>query len=217
VPEREAAPDPEPVPDREPVPDPEPEPWPDLPPEPDADRAPSTPDVAPPVAETLGLTPASEVARAALNRAKAAARARGIEPGRPVLRRRDQGGRSTARSEGRDPVLVGDTLSRLAAERGWSQELSVGSVIGRWREVVGDEIAEHCVAESFDDGRLVVRADSTTWAANIRLLSPQLLARLEVEVGPDVVQEVTVLGPSGPQWTKGRRRVKGRGPRDTYG
>jgi predicted nucleic acid-binding Zn ribbon protein len=63
----------------------------------------------------------------------------------------------------------------------------------------------------------VVRADSTTWAANLRLLTPQLLARLEADVGAGVVREVTVLGPSGPHWAKGPRRVRGRGPRDTYG
>lgn len=182
------------------------------------DVAPPPADPSRPVAEALGLTPASEVARAALNRAKAAARARGLEPGRPQpQRRRDPGTRSSARPDGRDPVLVGDTLSRIAAERGWSSELSVGGVIGRWREVVGDDVAEHCIPETFEDGRLVVRADSSSWAANLRLLAPQLLARLETEVGPDVVVEVMVLGPSGPQWGRGPRRVKGRGPRDTYG
>lgn len=175
-----------------------------------------------PPAEALGLTPASEVARAALNRAKAAARARGNEPGRPVARRASGLGRGETRGDvrtgdGRDPVLVGDTLSRLAAERGWSEPLSVGGVVGRWREVVGDDVAEHCTPETFEDGLLVVRADSTTWATNLRLLAPQLLARLATEVGPDVVTEVRVLGPSGPRWAKGKRSVPGRGPRDTYG
>jgi predicted nucleic acid-binding Zn ribbon protein len=173
-----------------------------------------------PVAEELGLTPASEVARAALNRARAAALARGAAPGRPV-RRAIAGerprGRAGAPSDGRDPVLLGDTLARLAVERGWRDELSVGGVVGRWREVVGEQIADHCTPEVFSDGRLVVRADSSSWASQVRLLVPQLLARLEKEVGPDVVSEVQVLGPSGPGWVRGQRRVRGRGPRDTYG
>lgn len=174
-------------------------------------------DMAGPVAEMMGLTSASDVARAALNRAKAAAKARGVYPGRPTRRRVDLTVRSGARPDGRDPVLLGDTLARLSAERGWREELSVGGVIGRWREVVGDDVADHCIPESFDNGLLVVRADSTTWAANLRLLSPQLVARLEADVGAGVVREVKVLGPSGPQWTRGPRRVRGRGPRDTYG
>jgi predicted nucleic acid-binding Zn ribbon protein len=173
------------------------------------------------VAEALGLTPASEVARAALNRARAAALARGARPGRPARRavagERSRAGRADAPGDGRDPVLLGDTLARLAAERGWREELAVGGVVGRWREVVGDQIADHCLPELFSDGRLVVRADSTSWAAQVRLLVPQLLTRLEKEVGPDVVREVQVLGPTGPGWVRGHRRVPGRGPRDTYG
>jgi predicted nucleic acid-binding Zn ribbon protein len=193
-------------------------PPPDRPPadpsEPEPDR-PDRPDQTMPVAEALGLTPPSEVARAALNRAKAAARARGSAPGRPVPRRAS--GAGTARPDGRDPVLIGDALSRIATERGWQEELSVGGVVGRWPEVVGADVSEHCTPETFEDGLLVVRADSTTWAANLRLLTPQLLARLEAEVGPGVVREVSVLGPSGPRWVRGRRSVPGRGPRDTYG
>ncbi|WP_149203408.1 DUF721 domain-containing protein [Actinotalea subterranea] len=182
------------------------------------DDAPAPPLGDRPVAEQLGLTSASEVARAALNRARVAAQARGVRPGQPGRRRTPlPETRSGPGRDGRDPALLGDTLSRLAAERGWSTELSVGGVIGRWREVVGDQVADHCVPETFEDGLLVVRTDSTAWAANLRLLVPQLLTRLEVEVGAGVVREVRVVGPSGPQWGRGRRRVPGRGPRDTYG
>lgn len=171
----------------------------------------------PPVAERLGLTPASEVVVAALNRARAGAEARGLRPGAPVRRRRSEAQLSGAKRDGRDPTLVGDALERLAMERGWRAELSVGALIGRWRSVVGDETADHCQPESFEDGRLVVRADSTAWATQLRLLEGQLLATLEREVGEDVVRQITVLGPAGRSWGRGGRRVAGRGPRDTYG
>ncbi len=189
-------------------------------PDEDGPENPALPDPTVPVAEALGLTPASEVARAGLNRAKAAARARGFQPGSPGARtRRGRGAAELSGSgkDGRDPTLLGDTLARMATERGWTQELSVAGVVGRWRELVGDQVADHCTPETFDDGLLVVRTDSTAWATNLRMLVPELLARLEREVGPDVVREVRVLGPAGPGWGKGPRRVRGRGPRDTYG
>lgn len=177
------------------------------------------PDPTVPVAQALGLTPASEVGRAGLNRAKAAARARGLQPGRPGARPRRSGPAELSGSgkDGRDPTLIGDTLARMATERGWTDELSVAGVVGRWRELVGDQVADHCTPETFDEGLLVVRTDSTAWATNLRMLVPELLARLETEVGRDVVREVRVLGPAGPGWGKGPRRVQGRGPRDTYG
>ncbi|MBC7290758.1 MAG: DUF721 domain-containing protein [Actinotalea sp.] len=167
----------------------------------------------------MGRTPPSGVVVAALNRAKAAAEDRGLRPGAPVRRRvrPTEVQLSSAARDGRDPALVGDALARLATERGWSAELSVGGVVGRWREVVGDQVADHCAPETFDDGLLVVRTDSTAWATQVRLLVPQLLQRLEAELGPDVVREVKVLGPAGVHWGRGQRRVPGRGPRDTYG
>jgi predicted nucleic acid-binding Zn ribbon protein len=108
-------------------------------------------------------------------------------------------------------------LDRIVGERGWSQSLAVAGVVGRWREVVGDHVADHCRPETFEEGALVVRADSTAWAQQVRLLVPQLQRRLADEVGEGVVESITVLGPAGPTWVKGPRSVPGRGPRDTYG
>ena len=170
-----------------------------------------------PVGQALGLTPASQVARAALHRAQAAARSRGFRQGQAGPRRApDQ--RSGAGRDGRDPALLGETVARLTAQLGWSAEISVGGVIGRWRDIVGDQVAEHCTPETFEDGQLVVRADSTSWAVAMqRYHLADLRRRLEEEVGPDVVTEIRVLGPAAPDWRRGKRTVKGRGPRDTYG
>lgn len=163
-------------------------------------------------------------AREALGRARAAAKAKGLRPG--STRRRPPGGGGGSHGDdvsrlpyqpGRDPVPVGDTLGRLMAERGWSTSVSVAGVVGRWREVVGDQVADHCQPETFEEGALVVRADSTAWAMQVRLLIPQLERRLAEEVGEGVVESITVLGPAGPRWTRGPRSVPGRGPRDTYG
>ena len=84
--------------------------------------------------------------------------------------------------------------------------------------VVGPEIAQHVTPESFEDGVLVVRADSTSWATNLRYMAPLLLERLAAEVGEGVVGDLRVLGPAAPSWRRGRRSAPGgRGPRDTYG
>ncbi len=170
--------------------------------------------------DDLPPTPPVEVVRAALNRAKAAARAKGLRPGSPARRSplAEPSPGSGARPTGRDPQLLTNTLGRLLADMGWREDIAVGGVIGRWREVVGEHIAEHCVPETFEDKVLVVRASSTAWATQVRLLTPTLLRRLSEEVGEGVVEDVKVLGPSGPSFTRGPRTVRGgRGPRDTWG
>ncbi len=171
-----------------------------------------------PVGEVVDLTPPAQVARAALNRAKAAARARGLRPGQPA--RRPSSGSPPPSGAGpgaRDPQLIGDVAGRLLADRGWTAEVSVGGVMGRWTEIVGDQIAEHCTPEAFEGNSLVVRADSTAWATQLRILAPRLLDRIGQEIGRGVVESLTVLGPTGPSFRRGRRAVRGRGERDTWG
>lgn len=185
----------------------------DVLPEPAPPRAPD----GVPIGELVDLTPPALVAREALNRAKAAARARGYRPGQEPRRRPLDPPRGSAGKDARDPQTVGDTLARLLRDRGWVQDVSVGGVIGRWREVVGDQIADHCEPETFQDGVLTVRTDSTAWATQVRLLVPRLLLRLADDVGEGVVREVRVVGPSGPGFGRGPRSVPGRGPRDTWG
>ena len=181
---------------------------------PDPAAAAGPPDPVAPAAGRSGL----DVARAALAAARAAARERGLRPGVPApSSRRSASPRSGAYPDDRDPQLLGATLDRLAADRGWETELAVGAVLGRWERIVGAEVAAHCVPETFHDGSLLVRADSTAWATQVRLLSSTLLARLAEEVGPGTVTTVRVVGPDAPSWRRGRLRVAGRGPRDTYG
>jgi len=164
---------------------------------------------------------AADAARAAVQRARAAAAARGLRPG---SRGRRGAGRQAPASPGggpdrddRDPQALGAGLERLMAERGWQVDVAVGGVMGRWPRIVGPEVAAHCSPVTFGDHVLVVRADSTAWATQVRLLVPTLLRRLAEELGEDVVQQVRVHGPAAPSWRRGRRSVRGPGPRDTYG
>ncbi len=165
---------------------------------------------------------AAEAAALALARARKAAADKGLRPGLRPLRRRRRGDQpvgtpSGSAPDGRDPLLLGDQLERLMTDRGWQVDVAVGSVIGRWPQIVGPDVAEHVQPVSFADGVLTLRAESTAWATQMRLLTSTLLGRLEQEVGAGTVTEITVTGPSAPSWAKGRRRAPGRGPRDTYG
>ena len=109
-------------------------------------------------------------------------------------------------------------MSRLVDDHGWDLDLRVHGVFGRWQELVGAEVAQHCTPESFADGKLVVRTDSTAWATQLRLLAPTVVRRLNEELGHGTVALIEVLGPHLPTWKKGPRSARdGRGPRDTYG
>ncbi|GGP40073.1 DciA family protein [Streptomyces sp. SH5] len=163
-----------------------------------------------------------DLARVALRAAKEQARARGAAAQQKKQARRGGGLRSGARSDGRDPQALGSAISRLITERGWETPAAVGGVMGRWPQIVGDDLAKHCVPLRYDDDPaarvLTVSCDSTAWATQLRLLAPQLVARLNTDLGQGTVRMIKVVGPGGPERRYGPLRAPGsKGPGDTYG
>jgi predicted nucleic acid-binding Zn ribbon protein len=125
---------------------------------------------------------------------------------------------SGAHPDDRDPKLLSEAMDRLVESQGWATEVNVHTMLARWGQLVGGVNAAHSYPESYADSVLTVRAESTVWAASLRSIAPQVVARLNEELGQGTVTQVRVLGPGGPSWKKGPRSVRdGRGPRDTYG
>jgi predicted nucleic acid-binding Zn ribbon protein len=120
-------------------------------------------------------------------------------------------------ADARDPQPLGRIASRIAVERGWNTQLAHGQVFGHWARLVGEDVAEHAEPVVLKDGELTVRASSTAWATQLRLLQGQLLAKIAAGAGHGVVKRMRIQGPTAPSWRKGYRHVPGRGPRDTYG
>lgn len=158
----------------------------------------------------------ADLAREALARAKTG-RPAATPPRRRVAGRRRPDDWSGARPDDRDPQAVGATIRDLVDGRGWERTTRVATVLACWHEIVGEAIAGHCRPEAVNDGELMLVAESTSWATQLRLLTPTLLAKIEERLGPGLVTSVRVHGPTGPGWGHGPRRVAGRGPRDTYG
>jgi len=166
----------------------------------------------------------ADLARDALAAARAGNAARRKAAGRAArtsggsasrLRRRRWSG--SGPDPARDPQALGSTMRTWVKAAGVGADLTRATLFGRWEAIVGPEVAGRCAPTSLIDGELVLQAESTAWATQIRLLAPQLLAKINAELGPRTVLRIRANGPSGPSWRFGTRHVRGRGPRDTYG
>ena len=172
--------------------------------------------------EHLSHIAGMDLVRRALEEARGAARSQGkdVGRGRSAPPRRVAGRRrswSGPGPDGRDPQLMGSVTQDLARTRGWSVKVAEGAVFGRWRTVVGEQIAEHAIPTTLSEGVLTVSAESTAWATQLRMVQAQLVAKIAAAVGDGVVKSVKIVGPVAPSWRKGRYHIAGRGPRDTYG
>jgi predicted nucleic acid-binding Zn ribbon protein len=184
--------------------------------------SPVSPDPSPDRADGDPLEPPSqrspdELAQAVLE----AARVR--RESRPPTQRRSAGGERRLRGysgpgpDPRDPAPLGEIIARLVKLRGWERPAAEARIFGTWDKIVGADLAAHCRPVKLADGELTIEAESTAWATQIRLLSKPMLNRIQAEVGRDVVRRIHVHGPVAPSWGRGPKRVRGRGPRDTYG
>ncbi|WP_257493117.1 DUF721 domain-containing protein [Actinomyces wuliandei] len=164
-------------------------------------------------------------------------RARALQPGEDP----DDRGPGLARGRDRpgptpyDPCTGREELHRIVAGHGWADRLAVAWTVSRWPSIVGEQVAQHCTVESFDTDQVTVRASSSSWAQQLRLLQPTIEARVAeaMKSAPGGTADVRsrpgqtgrrspvalrILGPAAPSWRHRGVGLHGaRGPRDTYG
>jgi predicted nucleic acid-binding Zn ribbon protein len=162
----------------------------------------------------------ARLAAEALARARADAWARGDRPGarkhnqNPGIERPGatppgtQSAAWSARPRRDDPQQLNAAVGGLLSARGWRQRVAVGAVFGDWPQIVGPQLGSHTKPDGFDNGELTVTADSDAWAAQVRLMAPQLIKRLAEELGHGTVTRIRVRGPSAPPRQSGRLRAR---------
>ena len=153
-------------------------------------------------------TSGADLAREALEQAKARSKrvARTVKP------------KQKKRSKG-DPQTFGAAIDAFLKVRGWEHDVRMRSVFARWAEIAGPEIADHCEPTALRDGELLLQAESTSWATQLRLMTRQIADKINADLGAPVVTSVKVHGPASARpRNPGEWRVRGgRGERDTYG
>lgn len=123
---------------------------------------------------------------------------------------------SHAFEAGRDPRRIGTIFRKHATEHGWGPFLSRVSIIEDWVDVVGADVALH-TEPTLEDGVLTVACDSSAWATQLRVLRHDIRRTIDNQYPDSGVDRIVIVGPGVPQKILGPRRVKWRGPRDTYG
>ena len=117
-----------------------------------------------------------------------------------------------------EPEPLKKIMADLVNKKDWQKGLAEGNLFSNWSKIVGVEISTHAEPLTLLDGRLTVRASSTAWATQLRLLTPELLKQIQSDESGVLVEELQIIGPTAPSWKRGLRSIRGsRGPRDTYG
>jgi predicted nucleic acid-binding Zn ribbon protein len=132
-------------------------------------------------------------------------------------REKTQRQRSKPFDSGRDPKSIANTMDELIQSFGWQSKVAEGELFANWKDLVGDRVAESSFPEDLSKGILTVRCKSTAWATQLRIMGPEILAKISERLPDLEVKEMRFVGPQAPSFKRGLRTVQGRGPRDTFG
>ena len=89
---------------------------------------------------------------------------------------------------GRGPRHIKDGLNRLLGGLGSPTADVLVALFEHWPAVAGPTLAEHARPARLVHRRLTVDVDDAAWAAQVRLLESELLARLAERLGHGKVQ-----------------------------
>ena len=91
----------------------------------------------------------------------------------------------------RHGVRLGDVLAKFLGGKKWEGPLRAAELRVRWAEIVGPEIAARAKIERLTGrGRLIVHCDHDVWRTELSYLKPELLKRIQEEMGEGVVKEI---------------------------
>jgi predicted nucleic acid-binding Zn ribbon protein len=136
---------------------------------------------------------------------------------RTKVRKRDNE-RDEERTHRDDPEKISSILKNLSNTKDWRKGLAEGNLFTNWSKIVGSDIAEHSEPITIFEGKLTIRAASTAWATQLRLLENELLKTIQNQSEGALIESLVIIGPNAPTWKRGLRTIRGaRGPRDTYG
>jgi hypothetical protein len=109
---------------------------------------------------------------------------------------------------------AGDLLDRLLQGWGLDERLRQYRALLLWNEVVGPQIAARTRPERIRDGILEVSVDQPVWMQQLQLLKPQLLGKLNAQLGEACLRDIflkrgkvtaqpaAATGPAPPAWRK---------------
>jgi predicted nucleic acid-binding Zn ribbon protein len=102
----------------------------------------------------------------------------------PGIRRTDE--------EPPGPRKLGEALDRVSRGLGLPPAAATARLVQAWPEVVGEAVAAHTRPRWVRDGVLSLAVDDPVWAAQLRWLEADLLARVAEVTGPGVVERIAL-------------------------
>lgn len=91
-----------------------------------------------------------------------------------------------------DPERLKGLLPKVMSGLGVAAPMQSAQLFSKWVEIVGADVAGRSRPVSLKDGLLRIKTDSAIWAAEFRYLAPEVIRRVNAELGAPLVKEIKV-------------------------
>lgn len=70
-------------------------------------------------------------------------------------------------------------IEHIFSEGKFGGSARIAELWSQWKEIVGEDVAEHCFPEKLNDGKLYIKVDSPIWCQQLDLLKEELIEKLD--------------------------------------
>lgn len=91
------------------------------------------------------------------------------------------------------PETVGSVLDQILQRADFGERLRGARLEQRWADIVGEDLARHCTPVRLAGRILVLRAESQTWATQLRYLTGEIRQRIEDELGEGRIDQIRIV------------------------
>lgn len=88
------------------------------------------------------------------------------------------------------PAQVSDLLGAYLRGTPAEKRIGEGRIWQVWDTAVGKKIAAHAQPSAFRDGVLTLTVDNAPWMQQLSFLKPELISKLNAEMGEEIVREI---------------------------
>jgi len=88
------------------------------------------------------------------------------------------------------PQPVSGILKTVLRQCGLDDRLEERGPLNAWKDVVGEEIAQHSKAVDINEGVLILEADHGAWRQELTLLLPMIINKFNALYGEGTVTEI---------------------------
>lgn len=98
-------------------------------------------------------------------------------------------------------------LNKTIKKMGLHTQIIVHKIVDNWEHIIGGQVAQHAMAECFDQGILYIRTDSGVWAHHLSLIKRELIAKINRFAGETIVEDIRFRGG---EWQKKPKNINGK-------